>query len=191
MKPHPILQTDRLLLRPFQRSDAVAVHTLAGDRAIADTTLNIPYPYEREMAEEWIATHQPQFEEGELCIFAVVLRVDARGPAAGELIGAIGLTINGRFEHAELGYWIAKAQWGKGYCTEAAEAVLRCAFTTLGLHRVYAHHLSRNPASGRVMEKLGMRHEGRARGHVKKWDRFEDIEWYGLLRDDWRENGGA
>lgn len=179
MKQRPLLQTERLLLRPFELADGPDVQRLAGDRAIADTTLNVPHPYEDGMAESWIATHQPRYEAGELCNFAIVLR------GSEELIGAVGLVIVPRFEQAELGYWIGKAHWGKGYCTEAARAVLECGFTTLRLHRIHASHLPRNPASGRVMEKLGMRHEGLRRGHVKKWGVFEDIEQYGILRDEW------
>jgi len=84
MKQRPTLETERLLLRPFEPSDAKDVQHLAGDRAIADTTLNIPHPYEDGMAEEWISTHQPKFEAGGLVNFAIVLR------GTGELIGAMG-----------------------------------------------------------------------------------------------------
>ena len=112
----PILQTHRLVLRPFEQSDAQDVQRLAGDRAIADTTLNIPHPYEEGMAEQWISTHQVAFEAGESVHFAIVLRL------SGELIGAMGLAIVSRFERAELGYWIGKPYWGCGYCTEAGQA---------------------------------------------------------------------
>lgn len=179
MKKRPVLETTRLLLRPFELSDAADLQRLAGDKAIADTTLNIPYPYQDGAAEEWISAHPAMFRAGEAAIFAIVLR------STGELIGAIGLVVEPRFERAELGYWIARPEWSKGYCTEAASALVRYGFSVLGLNRIHAAHLSRNPASGRVMEKLGMTHEGRARRHAKKWDRFEDLELYGLLRDEW------
>ena len=179
MKQQPILQTERLILRPFDLSDAKDTQRLAGDKAVADTTLNIPHPYEDGMAEQWISTHQPQFDEGNLCTLAITLR------DTGELIGAIALTIVSRFERAELGYWIGKPYWNKGYCTEAGVVVLRHGFTVLGLHRIHAAHFGRNPASGRVMQKLGMKHEGRAREHAKRWDRFEDLESYGILKEEW------
>ena len=183
MKQRPILETQRLILRPFELTDARAVQRLAGEYAIADTTLNIPHPYEDGMAEQWIGTHQPQFEAGELANFAVTLR------EPGELVGAIGLVINRRFDRAELGYWIGVPYWGCGYCTEAGHAVLRYGFTDLNLNRIHAYHLSRNPASGRVMEKLGMTREGRLRQHVKKWDKYEDLVEYGLVRQDWMKFG--
>lgn len=178
MKVPPILETERLRLRPFAASDAVDVQRLAGDRAVADTTLNVPHPYEVGAAEQWISTHQPKFEAGELANFAVT-RLDS-----GELVGAIGLRIVQRSDRAELGYWIGKPYWGRGYCTEAGTAVLDYGFNVLGLNRIHASHLSRNPASGRVMQKLGMQHEGTARQHAKKWDRYEDLVLYGLLRDE-------
>jgi len=184
MQPCTTLQTERLLLRPFALADAPAVQRLAGERAIADTTLNIPHPYEDGMAEEWIGTHQAKFNAGELANFAVVLR------ATGELIGAIGLVVSRRFDRAELGYWIGRPYWQQGYCTEAARAVLAYGFTALQLNRIHATHLRRNPASGRVMEKIGMTKEGLLRQHAKKWDRYEDLVQYGILREEWQQAGG-
>lgn len=176
MNQPPTLQTTRLILRPFEPSDAGDLVPLAGDRAIADTTLNIPYPYEKGMAERWIASHQEKFEAGESAVFAVVLR------ESNQLIGAIGLEIFLRFLRAELGYWIGKPYWGRGFCTEAGRAVLEYGFTSLSLHRVHSSHFRRNLASGRVLQKLGMKHEGCAREHVEKWGVFEDLELYGMLR---------
>jgi RimJ/RimL family protein N-acetyltransferase len=167
-----------LVLRPFELSDSPRVQFLAGDRAIAATTLIVPHPYEDGMAEQWIGAHQERFERGQEVVFAIT-RKDG-----GEVIGAIGLTLNLAQEIAVLGYWIGKAYWGCGYCTEAGRAVLRYAFGQLHLHRVHARHLTHNPASGRVMQKLGMRHEGRLRQHVKKWDEFFDVEVYGILRSE-------
>jgi RimJ/RimL family protein N-acetyltransferase len=85
-----------------------------------------------------------------------------------------------------LGYWIGKPYWSKGYCTEAGKEMLRYGFIVLGLNRIHASYLSRNPASGRVMEKLGMIHEGTRRQHVLKWDVFEDVELKGILKKDWK-----
>ncbi|MCP3922076.1 MAG: GNAT family N-acetyltransferase [Desulfobacterales bacterium] len=177
MKENPRIKTERLLLRPFELSDANDIQRLAGDKAIADTTLNIPHPYEDGMAEEWISTHRPQFEAGELVNFAIVSKV------SNELMGAIGLIIVPQFERAELGYWIGRPYLKNGYCTEASKAVLHYSFNTMKLNRIYAFHLSRNPSSGRVMQKIGMTHEGRAPQHTKKWNKFEDLEQYGILKE--------
>ncbi len=139
----------------------------------------IPHPYEEGMAEEWISTHAATFEAGRAVDFAITLRAD------GSLLGAIGLRDISVGHQAELGYWIGVPYWGQGYCTEAARAVIVYAFTTLDLFRVHAHHFSCNPASGQVLRKLGMKHEGCLRRHILKWGQFEDIEMYGILREEW------
>lgn len=179
MNDIPEFETKRLILRPFGNSDAAEVMRLAGDRAIADTTLNIPHPYEQGMAEEWISTHQDAFDRGQGATFAITLKPE------GALVGAISLMGMIKGHRAELGYWIGKPYWNHGYCTEAARVLLRYAFSDLALVRVHACHFTRNPASGRVLQKIGMRHEGCRRQHVKKWDRTEDLEVFGVLMQEW------
>lgn len=182
MKTRPTLQTARLTLRPFILADAGEVQRLAGADEIASTTLNIPHPYEDGMAEQWIATHPEAFEEGRMVTFAMERRSD------GALVGAIGLhDISEHHSRAEMGYWVGLPYWGQGYCTEAARAVLDYAFNTMHLNRVYATHLARNPASGRVMQKIGMHYEGRLRQHVRKGEQFEDRDQYGILRRDFMQ----
>ena len=151
MAKSPKLKTERLLLRPFTLEDAPTVQQLAGDRDIVSTTLAIPHPYEDGMAEEWIGTHQGGYERGENVNFAITLTNED------VLIGAIGLAIHSSDENAELGYWVGKPFWNNGYCTEAARGVVEYGFTDLGLNRIYARHMTRNPPSGRVMEKIGMK----------------------------------
>lgn len=180
MTQQPTLTTERLLLRPFTLADAPTIQQLAGDRDIAANTLTIPHPYEHGMAEEWIGTHRERFEQGDTVNFAVTLR------QGGALIGAIGLTgIDQAHRHAEIGYWIGKPYWNRGYCTEAAAAVLRYGFDVLGLNRIQAHHFSHNPASGRVMEKIGMTYEGCLRQHVQRWGVFQDLKMYGILKSEY------
>jgi RimJ/RimL family protein N-acetyltransferase len=181
----PTLETPRLVLRPFALSDAPEVERLAGERAIADTTINIPHPYPPGAAAEWIESHAPAYRAGTLHSFAVVER------ESGNLVGAVGLVVKAAHRRAELGYWIGVAWWNRGYATEAARAALRYAFETLGLNRVQATHFLRNQASGRVMRKLGMTHEGCSRQYFLKWDRFEDVERYAILRNQWPAPGAA
>lgn len=175
----PVLETERLSLRPFLLSDASDVQRLAGNWAIADTTLNVPHPYEDGMAEAWISAHQPGFESGDLAVFAITLK------SGNELVGAVSLQVDRCFDRANLGYWIGEPFWGLGYCTEAATSIVEYGFAELKLQRLHAGHLARNPASGRVMQKIGMLMEGTARQHTKKWGKFEDLVLYGLLRDEW------
>jgi RimJ/RimL family protein N-acetyltransferase len=181
----PVLATQRLVLRPFALDDALAVQVLAGAREVAETTLHIPHPYPAGAAEQWIATHPVTLDAGTGVTYAIT---DAD---TGVVIGAVGLTITPAHAHAELGYWLGVPYWNRGYCTEAATALVDFAFTRLGLHRVQAHYLTRNPASGRVMQKLGMRSEGVSRQAVRKNDRFEDLEMYAILADEWIAARGA
>jgi RimJ/RimL family protein N-acetyltransferase len=176
----PQLRTERLLLRGVILADAPRIQELAGDRDIASTTLRIPHPYEDGMAEACIASHPQLLEAGTSLPLAVVLAQTQ------QFIGAVGLEINAEYERAELGYWIGKPYWGHGYCTEAARAVVRYAFEDLRLNKIVAHHFARNPASGRVMEKLGMMREGYLRQQIKKWGEFEDEVAYGLLRGEYK-----
>ena len=149
MPEQPTLETPRLILRPFALSDAPDIQRLAGAREVASTTLNIPHPYEDGVAKAWIATHQERFDAGEEVTWAVTLR------EGGALVGGIGLRLEPAHERAEMGYWIAVPCWNRGYCTEAARAVLRYGFEERGVHRIGATHLARNPASGRVMHAMG------------------------------------
>ncbi|ABN58417.1 MULTISPECIES: GNAT family N-acetyltransferase [Methanoculleus] len=180
MDQPPVLITDRLLLRPYTLADACAVQRLCGDYAVSATTL-LPYPYPDGLAELWIASLREGTERGEAAAFAVTLARDE------VLIGGARLRIETAHARGELGFWVAKSCWGKGYATEAVRAVIEYGFCVLGLHRIHAMHFSRNPASGRVMEKCGMVHEAHLREHARKWGVFEDVEVWGILRDDWRE----
>lgn len=181
----PSLTTERLLLRPFLSTDSARVYEVCQDREIASRTRNIPHPYPESAASDWVAGHVDLWRAGEAAIFAIC------PTEGGPLVGAVGLEINQQDHNAELGYWLARSSWGCGICTEAVGAVIRFGFEELGLFRVHSHFMTRNPASGRVMEKNGMRHEGSLRSHVRKWGVFEDIEVYGLLRSEYEACEGA
>lgn len=176
----PTLSGLRLHLRPFLIHDAAAVQALAGSYEVASGTLTIPHPYEDGMAEAWINTHARSFAEGRLVNFAVVEH------STQQLAGAIGLTMNQLHGRAELGYWIGVPYWNRGYATEAVRLVLQFGFEELRLHRIHAQHFTSNPASARVLQKVGMRHEGCLREHVQRWDAFEDAEQYGILSSEWQ-----
>lgn len=175
----PTLKTERLVLRPFELTDAKAVQQLAGTRAVADTTSSIPHPYENGMAQKWIAGHARLFRDGKAVHFAITKRDDAR------FVGTISLMDLQHRHRAEFGFWIGRPFWNLGYCTEAATAVLKYAFEVLSLNRVYASHFTRNPASGRILLKLGMEYEGCLRDHEWKWEKFESLKHYGILKRDW------
>jgi RimJ/RimL family protein N-acetyltransferase len=182
MGPQPTLETERLILRPFRLNDAKTVQRLAGRREIASTTLNVPHPYEDGVAEDWINKHESTYHEGKGVTFAVTLKTD------GELIGAVTLMNMSKSNHAELAYWVGVPYWNQGYCTEACEEILLYGFMELELNRIHACFFSRNPSSGRVLEKLGMAHEGTLREHTLKWGVYEDLELMGILRSGWERS---
>lgn len=180
MRRYPTLQTARLILRAFTLEDASGVQRLAGEWEVARTLLSVPHPYGDGVAEEWISNHRSEFERNEAVHFAILAR------ERGELRGACGLVINARDANAELGYWIGVPYWGRGYATEAAREVLRYGFEDLRLHRIHAAHFGNNPASGRVLSKIGMRYEGTRREHHRKYGDYEDRVEYGVLGREWR-----
>ena len=181
MEPYPELRTARLILREFSLEDAPEVQRLVGEWEVARPLLIVPHPYEDGMAQEWIATHRPAYEAGERVTWAVALREE------GALVGSITLHLHPLHDNAELGFWIGKPYWGLGYATEAAEEVVRYGFEDLALNRIHAQHFGSNPASGRVMRKVGMSLEGVRPEHLKKWETYEDRVDYGLLARDWRK----
>lgn len=174
----PTLPTTRLVLRPYSLADIPDLVRLAGAREIAATTLRIPHPYREQDAVDFVAACQPDADAGQSVRFAITLRDGAA------FCGGVGLRLESDHHRAELGYWLGVPYWGRGYATEAAQAVLHYGFNTLGLHRIYAQHVRENPASGHVLKKIGMRHEGCLRHHIYKWDQFQDLEVYGLLKSD-------
>ncbi|MFN2148376.1 MAG: GNAT family N-acetyltransferase [Anaerolineales bacterium] len=179
------LFTKRLHLRPFTLKDAPDVARYCGDWDIARMTANIPHPYDESMAREWISGHQQAFDEGESVTFAITLR------ESGELVGAIGIHVDKTNRAAEFGYWIGKPFWNQGYATEASKAVIAFGFKKLGLNRIYARHMTKNPASGRVMQKAGMRFEGVLRESLYRFESFNDAAIYSILASEYRSTGSA
>lgn len=182
MENYPILSTIRLILRQFRPEEAMVVRSLAGSYEIAHGCLTVPHPYGIEIAQAWIASHEEWFREKTQVVFAITRKED------GWIIGAAGLMNELDHNRAEIGYWIGLPFWGHGYATEAAEAVLKYAFEGLKVHRVTASYFRRNPASGRVIEKIGMQREGVLRNHILKEGIYEDVIVCGILDTEWRES---
>jgi RimJ/RimL family protein N-acetyltransferase len=132
------------------------------------------------MAEAWISSHPAALAAETNVVYAIT------GAPPGTLLGAIGLRVDMEHNRAELGYWLGHPYWRNGYTTEAAAAMLRYAFEDLRLRRVHARHFAINPASGRVMQKIGMAREGVMRQHFVKWGRPVDVVFYGILAEEWR-----
>jgi RimJ/RimL family protein N-acetyltransferase len=173
----PLLTTPKLTMRPFVLDDAEAVQRLAGDRNVALTTASIPHPYEDGMAEVWISGHQSRWEVQESLTLA--LTIDTEG-----VVGAAGLVLNMVHCRGEIGYWVGRDYWNRGYATEATLALIKYGFEELMLQRIQARYFLRNPASKRVMEKSGMQYEGVLRKYVLVRGSFEDLGVYSILKSE-------
>ena len=174
----PTIDTPRLRLRPFTPDDAPRLRKLCADPDVASSTLHLPHPYQLSDAENWIHKHVAEFEAGQAMTLAITLRdVEL-------LVGNVTLRMCRANASGELGYLIGRRYWGRGYCSEAARAVVAFGFGELGLQRIEAQHFARNPASGRVMEKIGMQREGVLRQSLCRWGQREDAVIYGLLKHE-------
>ncbi|QUL39204.1 GNAT family N-acetyltransferase [Erythrobacter sp. JK5] len=144
-------RSERLLLRPIWPEDWQAIFGGIADQGVVRNLARAPWPYDeshaREFAARAIDPHQPRF--------LVTRASDA------VVVGCIGLDLIDEHPDAiEMGYWIARPYWGQGFATEAGRAVLDIA-ATLGHRKVVASHFLDNPASGRVLRKLGFEPTGR------------------------------
>ncbi|MFA9380122.1 MAG: GNAT family N-acetyltransferase [Acetanaerobacterium sp.] len=173
------IESERLILRRFLLGDAPAVfYNWTNDSAVSlymRWQPHIDADKTREMIERWISQYSnPSFYQ-----WGIELREDHT------LVGAIGLfTVNENDCCADVGYCVGRRYWGRGIAAEALSAVLYFAFAREGYNRVEAYHAANNPASGRVMEKAGMRYEGFARAKYRSNRAFEDSRMYAVLRDD-------
>lgn len=174
-------ETSRLILHPLSAADAPAIQKAASVRAVADTMLSIPYPYPDGEAKRYVSRQIAKFETG----YAVTFVIEDKAEKA--FCGVIEIR-EIEYEHAqaELSFWLAVEMWGQGYMSEALKPILHFGFETLALNRLYAYHLVRNPASGRVLQKNGFTQEGFLRQRVRKWGVFEDAKLWAMLRQDWQ-----
>lgn len=169
-----LLQTERLTLAPVCLADADRIRALASREEIARQALHIPHPFEEGMAEAWISSLGP-----EPSVFAIRRRMQE------PLIGIAGLVRERAAFVAELSYWVGHEYWGHGYATEAASRLLAFGFDLLKLDRIFATTLGCNVPSKRVLEKIGLHHEGCLRRHVEHWGEREDLHYFGILSEEY------
>jgi RimJ/RimL family protein N-acetyltransferase len=137
------IKTRRLVLRELKDSDVPEIARLSGDWDIARMTARIPFPYSEALAREWMST----IAEDE---FVRVIMHE------GALVGCCGYILL-EDSTAEIGYWVGKPWWGRGFATEAASALVHHCFTRASLKKLTCCHFVDNPASARVIAKLGFK----------------------------------
>lgn len=178
--PHYEFETERLLIREYKRSDISDFIRVAEQPEVYATTYGIPHIYPKKMALKTLRFIRQGIKDGSSYEFAVILR------ETGEYIGNVGIiNVNVPHRRADISYYTDKNYRNYGYTTEAAAEMIRFGFEELGLHKISGLYMSVNPASGRVMEKLGMKYEGLLRCHMLKDGIFYDIVRKGILRDEY------
>jgi [ribosomal protein S5]-alanine N-acetyltransferase len=175
------LMTERLCLREFRGSDEADIHAYASDPEVvryASWGPNTPGDT-RAVLDAW------QLEQRHWPRSSVTLAIELS--AEGRLIGAIRLEERDAMHRAaDFGYTVTRAYWNRGMATEAGRAVLETAFRVLRLHRVWATCDTRNVASRRVLEKLGLRREGEMRRDTIRAGAWSDTYLYAVLAEEWR-----
>lgn len=177
----PILETDRLLLRPLEPSDTQSIfdHWLSDER-VADNRVNAAHTNVGQ-TEERVKKIVSQYEDQEFCYWGIVLK------ETGELIGEIDLyDFDSSIDNCEVSYSLGFKWWNHGYGTEALQAVVEFGFRQMNIHKISAGHNTDNPASGRIMAKVGMKQEGVIRHMIRNAkNQYKDCAVYGILREDY------
>lgn len=181
-RPVVTLTTDRLALRPTTPADAQRAFEIQSDWDVTRMLRMAQFPPDADDMAGWFGEHRQEWIAGTAFRFAIERQ--------GRMIGLVDLDeIDG--EEGELGYWLEKPSWGQGYAFEAAQAVVAFAFEQIGLARLKTGHAADNPASGKVLLKLGFRPEKAMRKPSRS--RGEEIlhQSYSLASDVWRNRAGA
>ena len=176
------LETARLRLRRFELADAPAVQQLLNDPEVTGTLMDKTLPYSLEDAHTLITASHKGFESGRAYVFAVVRKLND------DLVGYGDIEVRPDHKRGEIAYWIGRPYWWQGYATEAAKCLVQFGFQELALNRIYAFVLKRNEASANVLQKAGLVYEGTQRHGAHKDDVFEDVDFYGLLRQDYLQS---
>jgi [ribosomal protein S5]-alanine N-acetyltransferase len=180
----PILQTPRLLLRKLSENDIDPMLQELNNFAITRNTARVPFPYHRDDAVEFLQFAKALDENS--CAAAIALRSEPD-----KLLGVISYEWNETEEDAELGYWLSEKIWGQGFGTEAAKAMVKHAFTISGHPKLVACYHDENPASGRILSKLGFERTGACSHYSKAQKRDVPVTTMELLRSRWQKQKAA
>jgi len=162
-RPRTTLRTPRLTLRPFELADVDRVVAIQSNWNVTRMLRMAPWPPTADLTAAWLSTHTPEWRAGTAHRFAIIFE--------GALVGCVDVDEIGAGE-GSLGYWLDEAVWGRGLAGEAARAAVDFAFGQLGLQRLTSGHAADNPASGKVLEKLGFERVDQTR----VWSRPREAE---------------
>lgn len=171
------LVTDRLVLRPTSVVDAPSAVEIQANWAVTSMLAGARFPPDRQEIVRWFAHHPEEWQAGAAYRFAVEY--------VGTFIGVVDIE-SIREGSGSLGYWLEPSSWGKGIATEAAQAVIRFGFDVIGLRELRAGHAADNPASGKILTKIGFRYVETVRIHSRSRDTEIEHCRYLLPRDEWQ-----
>lgn len=177
--PMEAIETGRLLLRRMEMSDAKDLFDYSRDPQVA---LHVLWDAQKNISESraYIKCMLRKYRAGDPASWCIVRRDQGR------VVGTIGyMWFQPENNAAEVGYSLARDCWNQGFMTEALQAVLRYSFEEMGINRIEAQHEVGNPASGAVMRKCGMVHEGTLRSRLYNKGRYVDVELYSILRQEY------
>jgi 8-oxo-dGTP diphosphatase len=174
------IETARLVLRAPFDSDVEAIVAQLSDPAVTETTARIPHPYGPDDAMGWIDACRREREAGD----GLGLVIERCADHA--LVGSVGIHLQTMVAPVILGYWIGRPYWRQGYATEAARGLLDHAFAALAVERVHASVYPGNPASLRVLAKLGFRILGPIQEPAPARGGERDAILHEIRADEWR-----
>lgn len=177
----PTLETERLILRRLVIEDAQSFFThWMSDERVTDNLIKGAHKSIKESVER-VTNIVNEYEEQEFCYWGIELK------ATGDLIGAIDFYhFDLGTENCEVGFTLGYDWWNQGYGTESLKAVMEFGFRHMNIHKISAAHNSDNPASGKIMQKVGMKQEGLIRHMIRNAkNQYKDCAIYGILQEEY------
>ena len=176
------IETARLILRPFVREDADAMYRNWASDPEVTKFLSWPTYQSVDTAHEILGIWVPQYQDNTFYQWAVELK------ELGEVIGSISVVNSDeRVDMVEIGFCIGRNWWGQGIMTEAFQKVIDFLFDEVGVQRIEAGHDPKNPASGAVQRKCGLKYEGTFRRRILSNQGITDVAWYSILKEEWKK----
>lgn len=180
---YPTIATENLRLRAFGLADISALVATANGHHVADTALDLPSPFTAKSAQQWINSHPAAWDAGDSVHWAVSVLTDDR------FVGYICLqNIDLEERQGELTFWIGPGMERVRHATEATQAALAFAFTTLQLERVRAFHLARNLLAARVLSRIGVQQQAPLDQWVYGSDWYQDVIVREISKSDWLDS---
>jgi 8-oxo-dGTP diphosphatase len=175
-----VLSTERLTLRPLTAADAEALHRLVNDFEVTRNLAVVPFPYPRDLADDWITSTTRDLETG----VAYQLAITGHEGAEEVLVGVIGVRVDATARIGRLGYWVGRRFWGHGVATEAAGRLASWALANLPVDRLTAEVATDNPPSAAVLRRIGFRQSGESVGQFHSRGGAHPVWQFEATRDD-------